>query len=149
MTIIPTSAIPQTPGPLLSGLSLSLRKGTYDQIRFIDENGKDVIKQLEDQLEEKAQIVDYLSEEGYPVYVNATIKDVFLNLISNAIKYGTEGSKIKVDINEKKIIRLLYQSRILAKGLRTKIIRRFLSDFSVCMLGESKVRALGLLSPSV
>ena len=64
---------------------------------------KKVTHELEYQLEEKQIQVAYFPklEDEYPIIANLILEDVFLNLISNAVKYSPFGSQIELGIQER------------------------------------------------
>ncbi|WP_340820493.1 ATP-binding protein [Methanolobus sp. WCC4] len=61
---------------------------------------EEVIDNLEQKLDEKQIRVEFHPEEQYPADVNATIEDVFLNLIGNSIKYSPAGTTIIIDVDD-------------------------------------------------
>ncbi|MGM0770735.1 MAG: PAS domain-containing sensor histidine kinase [Halobacteriota archaeon] len=75
---------------------------TIDDIKFesIDLSGmlKDVSKNFHYQASQKKVIIEYPEHGTYNAVANPMIEEVFANLISNAIKYGPENSKVTVDI---------------------------------------------------
>ncbi|MCC6525807.1 MAG: PAS domain S-box protein [Polyangiaceae bacterium] len=60
----------------------------------------DVLASFRTQLAERAATLRFDPEERYPARVNPLIADVFANLVSNAIKYGPEGSAIDVSVRD-------------------------------------------------
>lgn len=61
---------------------------------------KKVIESFEPVFKEKGMQVEYSVKGEYPARVNPVIEEVFLNLISNAIKYSPEKSRIVVGIED-------------------------------------------------
>ena len=61
---------------------------------------KDVINELRYLLIEKDITVNYNGGDEYPAFVNPIINDVFLNLMTNAIKYSARGKEIIIDIKD-------------------------------------------------
>ncbi len=62
----------------------------------------EVIKSLEGRARKNEISVSLIAKGKYPAIVNTSIEHVFLNLISNAIKYGPDKSNIFVGIKSKK-----------------------------------------------
>ena len=60
-----------------------------------------VIENFKPELEKKNMKLEYLAKGEYPTMVNPVIENVFSNLISNAVKYSPEESKIEVNIMNK------------------------------------------------
>ena len=64
---------------------------------------KSVIQDFEPILKKKGMVVEYNAGDGeYFASVNPLVRDIFVNLISNAIKYSNEGKKIVIDIEDEK-----------------------------------------------
>ncbi len=64
---------------------------------------KSVIQDFEPILKKKGMVVEYNAGDGeYFASVNPLVRDIFVNLISNAIKYSSEGKKIVIDIEDEK-----------------------------------------------
>lgn len=61
---------------------------------------KDNILNFTFDLKEKQMRVQFAPEGEYPLKANKMIRDVFSNLISNAIKYGDEGSTVEIGIDD-------------------------------------------------
>lgn len=59
---------------------------------------KDSLNILKHQAKEKNMIIDYLPDGAYHAQVNPMMEDVFVNLISNAIKYSPDNTGIEIDI---------------------------------------------------
>jgi hypothetical protein len=57
-------------------------------------------KEFESQLKEKKMELAYLPDGEFSASANPIIGNVFSNLISNAIKYSPEGSRIEIDIQD-------------------------------------------------
>ncbi|NYT20016.1 MAG: PAS domain S-box protein [Methanosarcinales archaeon] len=78
---------------------------TIDDINFepIELAGmlKDVIKQFQYQTSQKNIIIEHPEHGEYNALANPMIEEVFTNLISNAIKYSPDHSKVVVDIIDK------------------------------------------------
>jgi len=63
-----------------------------------------VIQDFDPILKDKGVIVEYRAKEGgYFAFVNPLVRDIFVNLISNAIKYSDKGDKIVIDIEDEKV----------------------------------------------
>jgi hypothetical protein len=62
---------------------------------------KDALLDFDYLIEAKEMKVDHLPKGEYPAQANPMIRDVFSNLVSNAIKYSPEGSGIEIDIQDK------------------------------------------------
>ncbi|MBN2487673.1 MAG: HAMP domain-containing histidine kinase, partial [Methanosarcinaceae archaeon] len=75
---------------------------SVEQLEFIDIDigiiFKEVVEDFKPNLEEKQMVLEFAAGGSYPANVNPVIEEVFSNLMSNAIKYSPEGSRIIVDI---------------------------------------------------
>ncbi len=60
----------------------------------------DVLESLEGQIREKDIVIDNLSEEPCPIKADPMITEVFLNLISNAVKYSPEQSTVRIGVED-------------------------------------------------
>ncbi|MEE8358055.1 MAG: PAS domain S-box protein [Candidatus Hydrothermarchaeales archaeon] len=61
---------------------------------------KDAVDSLHGLASEKGITIENAVTGGYPAYVNPFIKDVFFNIVSNAIKYSPENSRVIVDLKD-------------------------------------------------
>ncbi|SFM85556.1 Signal transduction histidine kinase [Methanolobus profundi] len=61
---------------------------------------EEVLDNLKPKLDEKKITVSFDQDGGYPAELNATIEDVFSNLIGNSIKYSPSGTTIAIKIND-------------------------------------------------
>jgi len=59
---------------------------------------KDVSKNFHYQASQKKVVIEYPEQGTYNALANPMIEEVFANLISNAIKYGPDNSRVIVDI---------------------------------------------------
>lgn len=79
---------------------------SVDELELMDSDLSDIItdsiEDLKNLADEKKIMIESNLEGSYPVKVNPFIDDVFSNLISNAIKYSPENSKILIDSREDK-----------------------------------------------
>jgi len=65
---------------------------------------RSVIQDYNPILKEKGITVEFMAKDGeYIAFVNFLVRDIFVNLISNAIKYSGEDDKIVIDIEDEKI----------------------------------------------
>ncbi len=104
---------------------------------------KRVIRDFEPSLEEKGMKLEYGSEGRYMTEVNSIIEDVFSNLISNAIKYGPEGSEIEVELQrEEKGCKVAVKDR--ASGIADEGKERIFERFNRIEKGGVKGTGLGL-----
>ncbi|MCG7853362.1 MAG: PAS domain-containing sensor histidine kinase, partial [Methanosarcinaceae archaeon] len=75
---------------------------SVEQLEFIDLDigiiFKEVVEDFGPNLNEKKMLLEFAAGGSYPANVNPVIEEVFSNLMSNAIKYSPEGSRIIVDI---------------------------------------------------
>ncbi|WP_052402896.1 PAS domain-containing sensor histidine kinase [Methanococcoides methylutens] len=78
---------------------------TIDDINFetIELAGmlKDIIKQFQYHSKQKNVVIELPVHQEYNALANPMIEEVFANLISNAIKYGPDNSKVIVNIIDK------------------------------------------------
>ncbi len=72
------------------------------ELKEIDINKilKHVVEDFEERAAQKNITIETNSEDSKPALVNEILYDAFSNLISNAIKYSPEGSKVKVGIED-------------------------------------------------
>jgi two-component system phosphate regulon sensor histidine kinase PhoR len=105
-----------------------------DELYFENFNITDVINEVIDQLEMKANGMNIslvLSNESNSVIVNADrnkIQQVFMNLISNSIKYGKEGGTTKVrlfDMEEKMLIEVADNGIGISEDALNRLFERF------------------------
>lgn len=86
------------------------------------------VNEFKSQLNVKKLRLDYLPNRVCPALVHPTVKDVFLNLVSNAIKYSPTGSIIEIDIEERSNYWIIY-FKDFAEGIidadKNKIFERF------------------------
>ncbi len=61
---------------------------------------KEAVHDLDFDLKEKEMSLLFKRDKTYPAKVNMLVKEVFYNLVSNAIKYGPEKSEITVKVDE-------------------------------------------------
>ena len=66
--------------------------------KYLDSIFNDVVNNFRPMLDEKRMTLDFVAEETYPANVNPMIEEVFANIMSNAIKYSPQESRIIVDI---------------------------------------------------
>ena len=75
---------------------------SVEELEFGEENIADmfkiVVSNLKPQIEDKQITLEFKAEGTYMANVNPVIEEVFVNLLSNSIKYSPEKSKIIVDI---------------------------------------------------
>lgn len=57
-----------------------------------------IIESMGLQISEKHAIISFSSSGSYPAMVNPLVEQVFLNFLSNALKYGPYGGNITIDI---------------------------------------------------
>ncbi|MEL4306146.1 PAS domain S-box protein [Methanococcoides sp. LMO-2] len=78
---------------------------TIEDIKFesIELSGmlKDVSKNFHYQASQKKVVIEYPEQGTYNALANPMIEEVFANLISNAIKYGPDNSRVIVNILDK------------------------------------------------
>jgi len=100
------------------------------------------IREFEYQLEEKQIHVDYLPEGEYPAWANAMLSEVFLNLISNAIKYSPPGSRIELDIQERSDDKWVVSVKDFGEGIPEKNKAKLFTRFE--RLDKENVKGTGL-----
>ncbi len=66
--------------------------------KYLDSIFNDVVNNFRPMLDEKRMTLDFVAEGTYPANVNPMIEEVFANIMSNAIKYSPQESRIIVDI---------------------------------------------------
>ncbi len=66
--------------------------------KYLDSIFNDVVNNFRPMLDEKRMTLDFVAEGTYPANVNPMIEEVFANMMSNAIKYSPQESRIIVDI---------------------------------------------------
>ncbi len=66
--------------------------------KYLDIIFNDVANNFKPMLDEKRMTLDFIAEGTYPANVNPMIEEVFANMMSNAIKYSPQESRIIVDI---------------------------------------------------
>ena len=75
---------------------------SVDELEFetldIDAIFKMVVENFKPMLDKKQMSLDFITDGAYPANVNPMIEEVFANMISNAIKYSPQESRIIVDI---------------------------------------------------
>lgn len=86
-----------------AGMYAKLESTKKLECTSLDLNGvfRAVIENFKPELEKKKMKLEYLAKGKYPAKVNPVIENVFSNLISNAVKYSPEESKIEVNIMNK------------------------------------------------
>ncbi|MEA1984504.1 MAG: response regulator [Euryarchaeota archaeon] len=101
----------------------------------------DVINSFSDQITEKQMKVDLVTEGEAQTMVNPLIEEVFVNLISNAIKYSPEKSMISIDIVDSAdewTVKVIDQGEGIAAEDRSQIFERFMR------VGKTNVKGTGL-----
>ncbi len=101
----------------------------------------DVIKSFSDQITDKQMKVDLIMEGEAQTMVNPLIEEVFVNLISNAIKYSPEKSMINIDVVDSAdewIVKVIDQGEGIAAEDRSQIFERFMR------VGKTNVKGNGL-----
>lgn len=66
--------------------------------KYLDSIFNDVVNNFRPMLDEKRMTLDFVAEGTYPANVNPMIEEVFANMMSNAIKYSPQESRIIVNI---------------------------------------------------
>ncbi|MEK6704813.1 MAG: ATP-binding protein [Bdellovibrionota bacterium] len=111
--------------------------GYYDLSAIIS----DVLKDFENQLVMKGLKVEYTPRCGCTASVNPLISDVFVNIISNAIKYSHEGKSIEISISEKEKSWLV-SIKDYGEGILNHDKQRIFTRFE--RLGKEGVKGTGL-----
>ncbi|NOZ76762.1 MAG: PAS domain S-box protein [Euryarchaeota archaeon] len=102
---------------------------------------EEAVDDLAHLIEERGMTLDNLARGRYPAWVNPMVKDVFTNLISNAIKYSPPGSRITVDIRDEDGDWLFYV-RDRGEGVPDEFKERLFTRFE--RLGKEGVKGTGL-----
>ena len=94
----------------------------------IGDIARECIKGFDHELEDKTMKIDFKGGEAHKIFVNPLIKAAIANIISNAIKYGPEGSAIEVGIVYRKEKCTLYvkdRGEGIPEDDKEKIFQRF------------------------
>lgn len=118
-----------------------------DEMTRMDSELLDLAALLEESLEDfKTQLgrkdikVSTRVVDNAVVMGNRLIKDVFLNLISNAVKYSPRGSEVSIEIDDGEALRISFRDRGpgIPDDLKDRIFKRFER------LDKSRIKGLGL-----
>jgi PAS domain S-box-containing protein len=60
----------------------------------------DATEQFDQQLQEKNMVIEMRADGSYPSMLNPIVEEIFVNYISNAIKYSPENTRIIIDIQD-------------------------------------------------